>query len=558
MSWVRKNSIVVKMVAYTGILFLLCTLMSAGIYWYAVEKAGKEEMERISGQTLSTINDGINSQIEYIHSYAVATVMGDNFQTMAGQVVNNPGSQIKIEGALYNITQFSKQVGATYFLDSSRKLYGVKRSGEVIGNQINREEIETFLENISHTGRWDVLPQTLYEDGISDISLVFEFQNKGDFRDLGTIIIGLDMDGFLDSYKDTIQKYSLDIQIADETGVIILPYRNDGELEANIVETKLVIENEGFVWEYTGKATIGIMDAAWAHSRILALLVLVIDSCVLFAGIYLIIRSFLRPLKRLAHAIDKTGGEELQKVNLRSNATEILRLQEAFNRMTERIEQLLEQTVIEQKNLRKMELSLLQAQINPHFLYNTLNDISALIVTDRKDEAYRVMKAFGSFYRRTLSKGKDIISLGEELRIVNDYLIVQKMRFESLFEVEQDIDERVLEIQVPKLMLQPLVENAIYHGFKSKGKKGTLKISAQLQSPDEAMVIVEDDGIGMSEEQVEKVLLGNCVTEEMQSFGLKKTIERICLYFGNNNCVRIESKQQSGTRIYIRITKLPS
>lgn len=557
MQFVKRASIGMKMMVFTGALFLFCTVLSAFIYWSVIEGASRREMERISGQTLSSINDGMNSQFEYIHRFAAALMMGNAFQAMVNRQNTEPSleAQIGMERTLYNITEFSDQIEAVIFRDLNGKLYGVKRSGETIGNLILKEDAELFLEAADYKGRWDILPEALFSDSKSHISMVFDLQSITDFQEMGIVVIEISMDKLSSAFHDTLHRYDLDIKIQDSQGSVIKDFdKLPQEYEKGSCIARLAVENEGFTWEYTSATPMVRMDDAYLQSRKITLIVLAINSCVLFLGIYVIIRGFLLPLKRMVGVIDRTGEDVLVHVDLKSDTLELRQLEKAYNCMTDRIEKLLERIVAEQKNLRKMELSLLQAQINPHFLYNTLNDISALIVTDRKEQACYVVKAFSNFYRRTLSKGKDVISLREELMIVNDYLIVQGIRFESVFIVEREIDESLLEVSVPKLMLQPLVENAIYHGLRPLGHRGTLKITVKKEITGTIGVTVADDGVGMYESQIRDILNGNRESDGGQGFGLQKTIERICLYFGDTDCVELHSCQDRGTEITIHVT----
>lgn len=558
MKLIKRASIGVKMMVLVSALFLLCTGLSAAIYWNILESTSRKELERISAQTLSTINDGINSQLDYIHNFSIRLMMENSFQMLAGRIVNEPKleSQIKIERVLYHITEYSDLIEAAFFIDIEGKLYGVKRSGEAVANRILDETAGQFLSNADYRGRWDILPGALLPETDSDISMVFDLQSTADFSHLGIVIIQMDMNKLSETFGDTLRRYHLNIQIRDNEGTVIKAFEDsEWRRKEDYCMTYVTAENEGCIWEYAGAVSTKEMDDAYLKSRKITLFVLGIDSCALFAGIYIITRGFLRPFKRLAGALDETG-EKMVKVHLDSETKEVRQLEKAYNHMTDRIEKLLSRVVAEQKNLRKMELSLLQAQINPHFLYNTLNDISALVVTGRRQQACHAIKAFSNFYRRTLSQGKDIITLKEELMIVNDYLEVQKIRFEPIFRVEQYMDETLLDFKVPKLLLQPFVENAIYHGLRPSKKEGILGISVRKEGEDGICLTVKDNGAGMSEDLLEDILTGNREAAQNHGFGLWKTIERIRLYFGEASRVDIHSYPQQGTEIVIYVKRM--
>ena len=221
--------------------------------------------------------------------------------------------------------------------------------------------------------------------------------------------------------------------------------------------------------------------------------------------------------------------------------------------MVSEIQNLLHQTVEEQKIKRKAELNVLQAQIKPHFLYNTIDALGYLALAGRNEELYEALEALGSYYRTSLSKGKDIISIKKEVDIVKSYLTLQKLRYGDVFDVIYDVDEAAYEFETLKLILQPLVENAIYHGIKPKGEKGIIRISIKLEDTN-IIMSVEDDGVGMSEEELLNVTRDK-IDSNSTSFGLKGTIMRLQFFYGINDLYMIESKKRYGTRVTITIPK---
>ena len=193
----------------------------------------------------------------------------------------------------------------------------------------------------------------------------------------------------------------------------------------------------------------------------------------------------------------------------------------------------------------------MQAQIKPHFLYNTFDAISSLALSGRNNEAYRALKALGSYYRTSLSRGSEVITIAEELDVVKNYLTIQQLRYGDIFTANYDIDERAKKYKILKLVLQPLVENALYHGIKLKGESGNINISAKY-SEDFITLTVEDDGIGMSEEVLKKIIQGR-YDDTKVSFGLKGTIERLRIFYRVNDLFSIESKEYYGTKVVISI-----
>ena len=164
-----------------------------------------------------------------------------------------------------------------------------------------------------------------------------------------------------------------------------------------------------------------------------------------------------------------------------------------------------------------------------------------------------MMQALGQYYRKSLHKGQQIIAVKEEVEIVENYLIIQSFRYDDVFEVEYDIDDSVKECKTVKLILQPLVENAIYHGFRENDLQGTITIRAK-DDGDYVKFQVEDDGIGMEKEKLDRILYRTEDSPEKR-FGLFGTIQRIQLYYQQENLVQIDSEVGKGTVITVRIPK---
>ncbi|NMO94902.1 sensor histidine kinase [Paenibacillus lemnae] len=232
-----------------------------------------------------------------------------------------------------------------------------------------------------------------------------------------------------------------------------------------------------------------------------------------------------------------------------------------FNQMRRRIKELLSNVLLEQRKKREYELALIQAQIKPHFLYNTLDVIYALSQMNRMKEVQHTTKALADFYRAALSQGREVITLEEEFRNVRDYLAIQHIRYRDVFTYEFEISPDIHHIPILKLTIQPLVENAIYHGLKEKEGGGHLQIKGYLQ--DEVILIeVTDDGIGMHHEQQANLLKHTSASSREpiagksgSSYGLRNVNDRIKLFFGHDYGLSIRSKSGKGTTVTIALPK---
>ncbi|MEG2957551.1 MAG: sensor histidine kinase, partial [Christensenellaceae bacterium] len=205
----------------------------------------------------------------------------------------------------------------------------------------------------------------------------------------------------------------------------------------------------------------------------------------------------------------------------------------------------------EERQKRKAELNFLQAQINPHFLYNTLDSIVWMAETNHKD-VVKMTESLAKLFRLSLSKGKEIIKIRDEVSHVENYLIIQKMRYTNKFDFKIDVEEQILDMQTLKLILQPLVENAIYHGIKNTRHKGNILIKGRLVM-DNVLLQVMDDGAGIEHTKAAMLLSD----DNKKGIGIKNVDERIKLYYGEQYGLEINSERDIGTVVDIWIPALP-
>jgi len=268
-------------------------------------------------------------------------------------------------------------------------------------------------------------------------------------------------------------------------------------------------------------------------------------------------RSIYAPIKKLHDVTTTITKQDLQALMSSDNVDEITELGMSFNIMIGKIKELLDSKIKEQENLKKAELRALQAQINPHFLYNTLDTIIWMAESKKTDEVVEIVSALSNFFRISLSKGMDWITIGEEIERIKSYLTIQKMRYKDILDFKIEVDEDVSENTILKLILQPLVENALYHGIKNKRQGGTISVRAKRKGEAEILLEVEDDGIGFTLEKLNQLHAelsddsGDIKPES--DFGLGNVNKRIRLYYGKPYGLSIQSAYSTGTRVTLVI-----
>lgn len=277
--------------------------------------------------------------------------------------------------------------------------------------------------------------------------------------------------------------------------------------------------------------------------------------CILVLTVYMSYQipvSITRPLRRLTEVTDQVAKGNLTVRSDVDTGDEVARLGDSMNTMMDKINELLEQVTKEQIRLRKAEFELLQSQINPHFLYNTLDAIVWLAESGEQKKVVSMVGSLSEFFRMSLNQGKDIVSIKDELQHVRSYLEIQQVRYQDILHYEIHIPRELQKYLIPKITIQPLVENALYHGIKNKRGIGRIVISGQ--NKEKGFILrVEDDGIGMSKERLLQVREGilHRMSSEKDIYGLYNVNERIRLNFGEEYGVSIDSVHGEGTIVQV-------
>lgn len=264
-------------------------------------------------------------------------------------------------------------------------------------------------------------------------------------------------------------------------------------------------------------------------------------------------RRITEPIDALAAKAQKLGEGDFSVTPILTNSAELQTLDKGFDEMVGRINRLMEQQMADQKYLHRAELELLQAQINPHFLYNTLDSIVILAENHRDEDVVQMVTSLSVFFRNSLNKGRDIITLRAERDQVTSYLQIQQIRYSDILHYSIELPEELLDYVVPKLVLQPLVENALYHGTKNKRGAGTILITGESQGED-ILLQVKDDGAGMDEEQV-RALQAGVYQDRHTGLGLVNVHKRIQLYCGEGYGLSFESTLGKGTTVSVLLPK---
>ena len=312
---------------------------------------------------------------------------------------------------------------------------------------------------------------------------------------------------------------------------------------------------EGSPWRVVGVSYVDelVTSSLWENFWLLALAAVAILLAALVSSI-VISRALSRPLKGLSSAMrqfEKNAGTFTYAPV--GGAREVQELSESFGHMVVKIQHLMETVRREEINLRKTELKALQAQINPHFLYNTLDSIAWMCEQGRNDEAVQMVNALAQLFRISISRGHELIPIRSELRHAESYLKIQKHRYKNQFSYRFDVDESCLDFLCNKITLQPIIENAIYHGINGLVDEGEIVITLRADGSD-VVFTVADNGVGMEEEQIQAILRKE--RSDHTGIGIKNVNDRLKIYFGEGYGITIDSEPDVGTTVTIRMPQV--
>lgn len=440
----------------------------------------------------------------------------------------------------------------------------IAKNGDVFNmSPFPREEIsyivrELEMENdlTNEKVRWFGPKKIQHYSGLDEEVLIIK-KNIVDLYNpqyLGTIYMFVNTEVFMNIYNVSLDVEENRYMLLDENGKVLSKnFVAEKGLNPNnyhIIERPLEAEK----WKLVSGIALSTYYETYKGYIILLLMFAIIQLALSMGLAIFMSKSTVKPVQAL---VDIMG--EIQKGNRKVRANlvvsdELHLLQTTFNQLMDSNDELIEQVYETQNNLRKYEMMLLQAQIKPHFLYNALGTIVSFIKLDMKEEAIEALNSLARFFRVSLSEGSEAISLFQELELVRNYLIIQRYRYIDVMDFHIDVEEKLYHYIIPKITLQPIVENAIYHGIKPKDTKEKSSIVIKAEEMKGVLYIhVIDNGVGMYPGEVASVMDKIDDVHAETHFGLRSVHHRLKLMYGDIYGVSIQSEKNKYTDVTIMI-----
>lgn len=434
-----------------------------------------------------------------------------------------------------------------------------------------KNEAEEYGGRTFWTAAYDLKNRVSSSEPKKIISLMRAINDLNDTREIGFERISIEEETICRAYKTADQWKNNRIFLVNSKGTVISS--NDKSflntrLNKEIYNNKLMQGAQGYfnceAWgEKVSVFHYQVEGADWKVIQVIPqrelniemnAINMIVIACIVFCIAFGILFSLLQnvfivnPIKRLMKEMNKIKTGDFN-VNLRVNSTdEIGSLSMQFIEMAERLKDMIDKVFKSKIKEKEAELIAMQAQINPHFLYNTLDNIRWMALDEGAKAAGEQIETLSRMFRHVLNKGEDMTTVRSEILHLKDYIFIQENRFKDTIKIEIDIDENFMEYKTLKLVLQPLVENAIQHGLQGKVGGGSVRVKVGCAG-DKLRYTVSDDGLGGDEERIRKMISG--IEEPQSAFALRNINDRIQLKFGHEFGLTFYSVKGSGTRVEV-------
>lgn len=562
-----KLKIIFTFTSFLFVYILITTIASL----YIIDSQTLTQLQQGAEQSIDIMKSNIDSNIDSINNISKIIILDPYVR----QYLNNPRGKVEYRRIIYQ--RFTQLYVIFPFIDSIF-IY------DFDGMNINASRTINFstLENIQHApwfnqvidlkGKYLIninAGQTLLSNsGKNNISMTRILYDVESISPIGILNINTSQDFFSSSINEIKSKYGTSFILLDEHGNSIIKNGNNisnlplienyqayqkGKVETiegnkYFVLSSLIPQYNWTIVSYT--PINAFKDQTYTFNIILAVLSIATIMIFLISSFFTA-KIVTSPIKKLIQSMVGIKDGKFKKVDIKTGNDEIGELKDTYNIMIMEIKKMIENEIKAEQQKRKFELSILNEQLNPHFLYNTLDSIGYLALCNDNLDVYNAIISLGQFYKFSLNKGNETLLLEQELKMIQEYLALQKLRYGDIISDIYNISPSTLKIPILKNTLQPLVENCIYHGIKPSGECGTITIFSTLED-NLLLISVSDNGLGMSPEQISRIQ-SKSLDENIASFGLRGTIARLKLYYGVDDIYEVTSSPFNGTTITLKI-----
>lgn len=569
-----KTRIIIIYITLLIVTFLATFSMISVInQWYT-----KKEIGDAGVQTVNALTGNLSFIFDNVTQFSNLIYFDDTIQNSLNRINSShidPSIQRDIKKSLVNMILSGDYISGVFIFDQYFNYYNSYKSGPILvyPEKIKNTSWYKEMKKANGNGFFIHNSENVLEyptrKGKNYISYIREIGNKENYEPIATLLVTIDGETLQKYFEQVSAAYDSQFFIIDSKGNFIIPPKEHKKeykeyikksKENRLYETSKIADEQVIMvskdmeiqdWKLVGSFQINNIKALAPYYTTMIIIIMCLNVIFVFICSVVLAKMIFDPLSKVENHMKLVEQGDFVIMEIADNEDEINSLKKVFNHMTSSIQELIYKVKEEEQIIAKGQLDIIQAQINPHFLYNTLDAVSALALMKDFDNCFHMTQALGSFYRNSLNSGMDFISIEDEITCIKSYITILNIRYDNKIKVEYDIETDILKCYILKLLLQPIVENAVYHGIKENGGAGTISIKS-YQDEEEIIFIVTDDGYGMEEDRIQEVLEGKAKTGK-SGFGIYGLIQRINLYYKINKPVTIHSEIGSGTEVTVRV-----
>lgn len=558
-----RNKILVCFLLLISLAFAITTYSSYNV----VSNLMENEVNELAAISVSQISKNIDLYLDELYRLTNMALADESFRrairASTGSSQQMSDSTNEIFQFLFNIHLYRSDLHSTVLYTPSGKVYTqgyIKYIEEKTTAALEPWCQEMMTDSTAHFRVVGQRTAELWPGHGSTLEVFTVARRIADINGqlLGVLVLNTYYDSLMDIFETVTNKNNARLYLQNVQGELLWQSMDDANAARN---ENVPFSTEGYVsisqpvsmvdWQVTIAVPRNQLFAN-VNSALASFYSLVIISLLGIVLMYSIFAyTFTKPLHRLTQGMQRVGKGDFSVSVPPASMDEIGELTVGFNNMTQQIKQLLNRMVEMEVREKESEYLVLQSQINPHFLYNTLEAIRMRCIVHKEREIAEVINNLSNLFRLSISRKERFVSLREELEHVKSYILVQNFRFDQKYHLDVQVADELLDYKTFKLMLQPLVENCVFHGLELKPEIGHIRISAE-KAEENLVIRIEDDGVGISEAnlaQLRDFLAHPSEHPDRRSLGLRTVHERIRLFFGEECGLQIESQQDEGTRI---------
>lgn len=561
--------------------FIFSLILTVGIFNLINERNMEKEVGSVAVQTVNALSGNLDFIFENVTQFSNLIYFDENIQKSLKESDSaniSPAVQRSIQKSIINMLLSGDYISSVFIFDNYNNYYYSYKTGPIFVDKEIIEDTQWYKElkkangNVLFYHKSEGVLSFPTKQGKNYITLLREIGDADTYEPLAILMIIIDETTIQKYFDEVGKEYSSQFYIVDSKGNYVIKSSEYKETMDNYIldesvvedgyrlvasgEEKLIVVQQalgikdwklvGVIPMNSGSFSVGKIYGSWIG------LILILNLIFVFACSLVLTKLIFKPLYKVQKHMKLVEDGQLIEMQVeQENDDEINNLKKVFNQMVISIKELIAKVKQEEKIIAKNELNIIQAQVNPHFLYNTLDAVSALALLEDNKNCFKMTQALGNFYRNSLNSGQELVTVKDEIDCIDSYITILNIRYDNKIIVQYDIEEKIKECKILKLILQPIVENAVHHGIRNKRGKGTIVIKG-YRDEDEIIFSVYDDGLGMTEDRINEILLGKTKVDK-SGFGLYSSIQRISLFYDIKKPITITSEIETGTEITIRV-----